>query len=139
MSRYVLDSFALLAYYRDEFGAARVRQLLANREHNHWMSVINLGEVYYRLNRLQRGLKPDDFSHQAMRLPIQVVDANRGLTLAAAHIKAGHAMAYADCFAAALAMQFDAIVVTGDPEFEQLENEGLITVEWLLTGPKKRR
>ncbi len=137
MSRYVLDSFALLAYHREEPGAMRMRQLFASREHAHMMSVINLGEVYYRLNRLREFTEIFDFLQYAERLPIQIVNADTALTLEAAEIKAHHAMSYADCFAAALARRFDAIVVTGDPEFEQLERAGIVTVEWLL--PPRRR
>ena len=38
--------------------------------------------------------------------------------LAAAHIKAGHALSYADAFAVAVAQELDAVMLTGDPEFE---------------------
>jgi ribonuclease VapC len=38
-------------------------------------------------------------------------------------------IAYADCFAAALALQQNATLVTGDPEFKHLENQ--ITIHWV--------
>ncbi len=40
-----------------------------------------------------------------------------------------HPISYADCFAAALALQCQAELVTGDPEFRRLGNE--IAVHWL--------
>jgi ribonuclease VapC len=48
-------------------------------------------------------------------------------------------MSYADCFAAALAQRLDAAVVTGDPEFEDIERAGELKVEWLPPKPKSRR
>jgi ribonuclease VapC len=54
------------------------------------------------------------------------------LALAAAYLKGLHPISYADCFAAALAQQLDAAVVTGDPDFRQLE--GRVAIEWLPGG-----
>ena len=47
----------------------------------------------------------------------------------AAHIKAGHAISYADAFAVALAQDRGATILTGDPEFKEVEH--LIPIEWL--------
>jgi ribonuclease VapC len=38
-------------------------------------------------------------------------------------------LAYADCFAAATALQYEATILTGDPEFKKIEV--LVQVEWL--------
>ena len=47
----------------------------------------------------------------------------------AALFKATHKMSYADCFAAALAKQKNAELITGDPEFKALEKD--IKIVWL--------
>ncbi len=47
----------------------------------------------------------------------------------AAEIKARHPISYADCFAAATAVRFQASILTGDPEFKKLGD--LVQVEWL--------
>jgi ribonuclease VapC len=47
----------------------------------------------------------------------------------AAKLKASKKMAYADCFAAALARLRNVEVVTGDPEFKEVEGE--VKVAWL--------
>jgi ribonuclease VapC len=49
----------------------------------------------------------------------------------AAIFKATHKMAYADCFAAALAKAHNAELVTGDPEFKAVAPE--VNVCWLRT------
>jgi len=44
-------------------------------------------------------------------------------------INANHALSYADAFAVAAAMREQAVMLTGDPEFESAED--LVEVEWL--------
>lgn len=127
---YVLDSYALLAHLQEESGKLRVREILAQASAGRcqvYLSVINLGEIAYIIER-ERGL-PE--VHEALglidQLPIEVLPAPREVVLAAAHIKAGHPIAYADAFAAAAAQALEAVVVTGDPEFDSLR--ALIDVE----------
>lgn len=57
------------------------------------------------------------------------MDVNRDLAKDAALLKGKYKIAYAACFAAALAKKMNAIVLTGDPEFKILQNE--IEVLWL--------
>ncbi len=64
-----------------------------------------------------------------MRLGFKTIGADWSLTRQAASFKARYRLAYADCFAAALAKIHQCPVVTGDPEFKQLENE--IQVLWV--------
>ena len=130
----MLDSFAILASYRKETGGVRVYELLTNRDHSHWMTYINVGEVYYRIAKESGLAVADEALVWLEDLPFQFIEANRALALAAAKIKAQYALSYADCFAAALAMRVDAAVVTGDPEFEQIKD--IVEIEWLPAKPK---
>ncbi len=50
---------------------------------------------------------------------------------AAARLKAGFKMSFADAFAAATAMELNAALVTGDPELRALEDAGLVRLEWV--------
>jgi ribonuclease VapC len=61
--------------------------------------------------------------------PVAVIDADRELTREAARLKASKRLAYADCFAAALARLKNAELYTGDPEFKAVEKE--VKVVWL--------
>ena len=132
---FVLDSFALLAFFQAEPGGLRVRELLdqaARGEVSLVITTVNLGEVAYRTER-RYGLK----RAQGVLAKIEeyapaVIDVNRELALAAAHLKARYRMSYADCLAAALAQRLDAAVVTGDPDFRQVEH--LVAIEWLRSG-----
>jgi len=62
-------------------------------------------------------------------LPIEFVDAECTLTREAARLKVDGGLAYADCFAAGLALIADGEVVTGDPDFKAVEEQ--VAVRWL--------
>jgi len=132
--RYVLDSYALIAYFEDEAGGEQVKGLLEQAikgECELLMSVVNLGEVIYIVER-ERGLPQVQKTLARIdELPINTIDADRHLTLAAAHIKAQYPIAYADCFAAALAQIEEAALITGDPEFKRAEIDALLPIVWL--------
>lgn len=129
---FVLDSYAVLAFLGGENGGERVRELLREALAGRcqlFMSTVNLGEVLYITER-ERGLpKAQEVLARIDELPIRVIDATRAHTLTAAHIKARWSIAYADCFAVALAKLKGAKIVTGDPEFKQVAS--IIPVVWL--------
>ena len=52
VSRYVLDSSALIAFLWDEAGAQTVEDILVEEDAEVFMSVVNLGEVIYIVHRL---------------------------------------------------------------------------------------
>ena len=129
---YVFDSHAVLAYLGGEPGCEQVRAILTTAAEGSCrvaMSVINLGEIAYIVER-ERGLAQAQAALAALALfPIEIVPATRDMVLSAAHVKASHPIAYADAFAVAAALKLGGTVVTGDPEFAAAE--GLIRVEWL--------
>ena len=128
---YVLDSFALFAYFGNEQGADLVTQLLEHGAEDAQLSlsIINLGELMYATER-ERG-KEEATSRLAdvHRLPITLVGVTEQRVLAAARIKAKHAVSYADAFAVALAQELNAVIVTGDPEFQSVEK--IVDILWL--------
>jgi len=56
----------------------------------------------------------------------------------AAELKSKHAIAYADAFVVATAVECNAILLTGHPEIEALESEQNLKVEWLPKRPDVR-
>ena len=93
------------------------------------MTVINVGEVLYITERIGGAMAARAAIDLLDSLAIRVVDADRHLTFDAAHVKANHALSYADAFAVALARRLNAVLLTGDPEFRSVES--LVRVEWL--------
>ncbi len=133
---YVLDSFALLAYLQNEAGAAQVEQILnlaSKRQATLALGVVNLAEALYITERARGLLKAQETVATVDELPISIIEVNRTLAFSAAHLKANHALSLADAFAAALAKEKKARLVTGDPEFASLQTE--IPIDWL---PRKK-
>ena len=129
----VLDSYALIAYLEHEDGAGEVARIFDEciaKDRQVLVCVINWGEVFYHSLRVG-GEQAAQLALDAMRaLPIDLVEANKELTLAAARLKAQNRMSYADCFAAALAKtKKGAELVTGDKEFKQVQTE--IKIRWI--------
>ncbi len=128
----VLDSYALLAYLRDEPGAAEVERLLERAESagtSVFMTEINYAEVNYMMLR-KEGAKTWQACAQALpSLPIRFVPIDRKISEGAAIFKAHFKLSLADACAAALAKSIKGEVVTGDPEFRQLEK--VIKIRWL--------
>ena len=131
-SVFVLDSYAILAYLQDEPAASRIEKLLetASRQKSRLLfPIINLGELLYITERRGGIVKAQDTLALIRQLAIEIVPADEQLIFTAAHIKANHPLSYADSFVVAVALQENATILTGDPEFQAVEN--LVQVEWL--------
>lgn len=128
----VLDSYALIVYFEDESSADQVKELLQQAEERGkslLMCTVNWGEVYYALSRSKGESKAEESILIIDQLPITVIEINRTIAYQAAKLKARYAAAFGDCFAAALAMVNQGQVLTGDPEFKNLEKE--VSIIWL--------
>ncbi len=128
----VLDSWALLCYLEQEPGYEKVIDLFEKAVESSkplLMSIVNWGEVYYQVMRRFGDQKAQEIEQLVQTLPITLIEANKELTREAARIKAKKRMAYADCFAVALARLRKAELYTGDPEFKVMEKE--IKIVWL--------
>ena len=132
MKRYVLDSFALLAYCEGEAGGKKVANIFKNAlDHDAevYLCVVNWGEKYYIALR-EGGVQSAELYRKTLeKYPITFVDATQDLTLQADRFKAIHKMSYADAFAAGLAKLKKAELVTGDKDFAPLEKE--IKMLWI--------
>jgi len=131
----VLDSTALMAFFEDEPGADLVRGLILKAEDGSvklLMSVVNLGEVWYSIARTTTPETADQTIHEIEGMAIEIVNADWAITRQASAFKANGNIAYGDCFAAALAKDRKAELITGDKEFETLEGE--IKITWLKSS-----
>jgi len=128
----VLDSYSLIAYIEGEAGKDTMIDIFRSARDSGktlLLSVVNWGEVYYITLREAGRERADEVAHLISTLPIQIVPADLELARQAAIFKSGKKMSYADCFAAALAKQRKAELVTGDKEFKQVEGE--VKLLWL--------
>lgn len=125
-----------MAFFEDEPAAEAVEELLdqASREkHRLYMTSVNWAEVYYSTMREVSQEAAEQHAQIIASLPIDIVGIGDDLKLArqAAIYKANHRLSLADAFAAALAKEKKAELVTGDTEFKQLTDE--IKIHWLTT------
>jgi ribonuclease VapC len=128
----VLDSFALIAYFRDEGGAEAIENLLVaagKKDSPLHMTDVNYAEVKYSIVKKDGAPAWEEAAKILQGLPIDFHSTNRGLADIAADFKARFKISLADAFAAALAKERKADLVTGDPEFKALEKE--IKIVWL--------
>jgi predicted nucleic acid-binding protein len=125
--RFVFDSWALLALLqKEEPAASQVKQLLEDAQNGRvelFISVINLGEVYYRIGRLKGEREAQRTLEDIRRLSLTTLSATDERIFTAAGFKIRHAVSCADAFAAAAAAELNAILVSGDPELEALRGE----------------
>jgi predicted nucleic acid-binding protein len=128
----VLDSFALIAYFRDEQGAETMEGLLVSagkKDHPLLMSDVNYAEVKYSIMKKDGTKAWAEAAKVLQGLPIDFHPTSRALADFAADFKARFKLSLADAFAAALAKERKAELVTGNPEFKPLERE--IKIHWL--------
>lgn len=133
-TKFVLDSFAILALVENEPGAQAVADIVGDETVQLYMSVVNLGEVYYIVSR-KRG-------ERAAEEVVRGVMEEESLTLAevtwprakeAARIKAAGGLSYADAFALGLAQEVRAPVITGDPEMRVAAAKVGVEIVWIGT------
>jgi len=116
----VLDSWALLAYLKDEPSASRIEAA--------WLSegaaicAINLGEALY-IQARERGKAQALTDIETVRKRSKVVGADWTMIRSAAEIKTRGGLSYADAFCVATALGLKAPLWTGDPEIVDLADE----------------
>jgi ribonuclease VapC len=134
----VLDSWALLAWLRSEQpAAAEVEATLDAGERGDrrvLLCLLNAGEVVYILAR-DLGDEEAAFVRDSFALlPVEMCPIDEELVWEAAGVKARHSLSYADAFAVACALRFDAELATGDPEIVALRDLDGLRVHALRRG-----
>lgn len=122
--RYVLDANALVGLFEDrENTAGRIERLLEHALRDDlplFMSAVNWGEVFYVTWRRHGEAMAHEAESKLQELPIVVISIDRERASRAGAIKQKYGLGYADAFAAELAIDHNAWLVTADPEFFKL-------------------
>jgi predicted nucleic acid-binding protein len=122
--RYVLDANPLVGLFKDRKGIAeKVERLLHDAlvgELPLLMSAFNWGEVFYTEWKYRGEVNAREAEVKLRQLPIAVIPADLDRATRAAALKQKHNLGYADAFAAELAIERGAWLVTADPEFSRL-------------------
>ena len=128
----VLDSWAVLAWLGDEPSAAVVEELLigANRDGRRiLLGMVNAAEIWCVVARRVSEAAAEDLIGDLIRMKIQLVEVDWKISRTAASFKTRYRMSLGDVFAAALAHHEGGELITGDPEFRQVERD--IRIRWV--------
>ena len=122
--RYVLDANALIAFFESRPGAAqRVRHLLDESVRVDLpllMSAVNWGEVFYIVWRLHGEGNAREAELRLQEMPVAVISVDRERASRVGALKQEYSLGYADAFAAELAIERGAWLVTADPELSRV-------------------
>jgi predicted nucleic acid-binding protein len=122
--RYVLDANALIGFFEDREGTAAKIDHLLNEALRHdlplLMSAVNWGEVFYTEWRYRGEAKAREAEARLLDLPVAVIGVDRERATRAGALKQKYGLGYADAFAAELAIERGAWLVTADPEFQKV-------------------
>ncbi|MBM4276586.1 MAG: type II toxin-antitoxin system VapC family toxin [Deltaproteobacteria bacterium] len=129
---WVFDSFALLKFFQKEKGYEKIGQLLEEIKKSggiKYINAVNLGEIIYSTKREFGDQKKIEVLANIERLTFVVLPVPNILIFQAAEYKAQYGISYADCFVLASAVEHNAKIVTGDPEFKKVKH--LVEVVWV--------
>ncbi|PIV23703.1 MAG: PIN domain nuclease [Deltaproteobacteria bacterium CG_4_8_14_3_um_filter_45_9] len=129
---FIFDSHALLKFFQKEKDYEKVVHLLEEIKRSgvtKYINAINLGEIIYATKREFGDQKKLEVLANIERLKFTILPIPNNLIFQAAEHKAQYNISYADCFALASALEYKAILVTGDPEFKKAEQ--LIEIVWV--------
>ncbi len=117
---YVLDTSALVSYFKDEPEAGQVEVVL--RQPNHLMiPFMTMMELHYVLLRVYSETHVDQIIETLRSCGAAIIESSPMWGIQAAEIKARGGLSLGDAWIAALALMHDAELVHKDPEFDRVE------------------
>ena len=132
MNSILFDSFALIRFFYREPGHEKVRELLEEAvklDSPRLISAINVGELIYIIRRRSGEDAKLQMLVKLKSLDFTILPCPNELIFTAAELKARYTMSYANSFALASAIEHNAMLVTGDPVFRQVEH--LVKILWV--------
>ena len=132
MSKYCLDTFALMSFLQGEPGAKKVVDILESarggkaKVYTHAVSLI---EIYYTTLRTEDKIKAYEVLVRVKSLPMEISYFSEEDIISIGELKAKYKISLADAFCISLAIKNEAKIVTGDPEFKEVEK--FVPIEWL--------
>ena len=133
----ILDSWPLVEWLKGrqpvEGQVAVVLADAARKKYILSISRIHLGELIY-IGRKEIGLSESEIDRTLQilrRIPVHIFSATDARVDAAVDLKSRYKLSYADAFAAALSIELNAPLVTGDKELRKLEADGLLQLHWI--------
>jgi predicted nucleic acid-binding protein len=123
----LIDSWAWVEYFRGSEAGERAREFIEGEEEA-VVSTINLAEVYRWILRFY----PDEVAEEkvrAMKQRCMVLEVTEGIAIESAKLKHRLRLRLGDAIILATARATKARIVTGDPDFGDIEDVVFIGVE----------
>ena len=125
MTRYVLDTSALLTLFQDEAGAQTVEEILeacGDGRSKAYLPFMSLMEFDYLVLRSRGRSAVDGAIRIIQAWPVEKIESYPEWGRKAAWIKSGGSLSIADAWNAALALILDAELIHKDPEYDQVRD-----------------
>jgi len=134
--RYVLDSCALIAFFRQEVGSEVVTRMFksaAEKKCTIYIHKASISEVYYDTLRFSGRDEAEKIFHTLTTLPVSSTNIlNNNFIKQIGYFKINHKISFADCFVLALASIKKAIIISSDHhEFGDIEKTKILSFLWL--------
>jgi predicted nucleic acid-binding protein len=133
MQVYILDSYAIMEFLRQQKSWEIVADLFNQSTEGSAklkIHILNWGEIWYTLIREKGKDIADEFlSDFQSQIDVEIIDFSKSVFERAVQFKSQGNISYSDCFAISAAVEQNAILVTGDKEFKQFEDQ--VKILWL--------
>lgn len=120
----MLDANALIGFFEDQPGVAKKVQHIFEETLRDdlpvLMSAVTWGEVFYVEWRYRGEVNAYRAKTRVRQLPLAIISVDQERATQAGALKQKHGLGYADSFAAELAIERSAWLVTADREFEKV-------------------
>lgn len=129
---YVLDSCALIAFFRQEEGASIVAKIFEGAAEHDFLVYIHkatIAEVYYDTLRFAGKDEAERILKVLASLPVLPLSIfNNNFIKSIGYFKVNHKVSFADCFVLASAFIKKATIITSDHhEFGSIEKLGILS------------
>lgn len=118
---YVLDTTALVSYFKAEPLGAQVRDMLLRQPSDLLLPFMTVMEAQYVLARTFTPSRVDQFIATLRGLGAPIIESTPAWGAAAARLKAQGGLSLADAWIASLALMHNAELLHNDPEFDKVE------------------
>jgi predicted nucleic acid-binding protein len=130
----VLDSSAILAYLYDEEGANQTEEVVFSGD-DVIVPFAALMEVEYKILH-EIPWKLEESLATLETWPVRILESDPEWRSAAARVKAGGKISFADSWMAALAILRDAMLVHKDPEFDAVDGLRMVRLPYKKRGAR---
>lgn len=132
MESFILDTYAVIQYFKGEKSGSKVKELFEKAKKDEieiYMHLSSVIETYYVIYQRDGEVTASNTLVRIKRLPITLVNINDRNIILIGRCKATKEISFADSFVVGCAIEKDATIVTGDPEFKEVED--IVNILWL--------